>query len=159
MPTLRAQHVRLDYAKAIFRLRCAVNWSRISQHSRHCLAQLFFAPSILTLHTSANRSALGHKVGPVACDDALKRVVGAVFCRRYGRKLADYVQPWGQYGVAASSGLEIMARTTLGFKEGLHNSFVRRSKCLNSICHHMFLPALAEIVPSEVPYASNLYGQ
>ena len=45
-----------------------------------------------TLHPSANLSALGQKVKPVACGDVLRRVVGAVFCRRYGRKLADYFQ-------------------------------------------------------------------
>ena len=34
-----------------------------------------------TLHTSANRSALGQKARPVACGDVLWRVIGAVFCR------------------------------------------------------------------------------
>ena len=46
-----------------------------------------------TLHTSANLSALGQKATPVACGDVLRRVIDAVFCRRYGRKLADYFQP------------------------------------------------------------------
>ena len=50
-----------------------------------------------TLHTSANLSALGQKARPVACGDVLRKVIGAVFCCRYGRKLADYFQPWGQY--------------------------------------------------------------
>ena len=72
-----------------------------------------------TLHTSAKRFALGQKASPVACGDVLRRVIRAVFCRRYGRKLADYFQPWGQYGVAGSGGVEIMALTgTLGFEEG-----------------------------------------
>ena len=72
-----------------------------------------------TLPTSANLSAWGQKARPVACGDVLRRVIGAVFCRRYGRRLADYFQPWGQYGVAVSGGVEIMAFTaTLGFEEG-----------------------------------------
>ena len=78
-------------------------------------------PQVLwTLHTSANLSALRQKARrPVACGDILRRVVGAVFCRPYSRKLADYFQPWGQYGVAVSGGVEIMALTaTLGFEEG-----------------------------------------
>ena len=82
--------------------------------SSHVLPQVFW-----TLHTSANLSALGQKARPVACCDVLRGVVGAVFCRRYGRKLADYFQPWGQYGVAVSGGVEIVAlAATLGFKEG-----------------------------------------
>ena len=69
-----------------------------------------------TLHTSANLSALGQKARPMACGDVLRRVIGAVFFRRYGRKLAGYFQPWGQYGVAVSGGVDIMALTaTLGF--------------------------------------------
>ena len=46
-----------------------------------------------TLHTSANLSALGQKARPVACGDVLLGVIGAGFCRRYGRKLANYFQP------------------------------------------------------------------
>ena len=81
--------------------------------SSRVLPQVFW-----TLHTSANLSALGQKARPLACGDVLRRVIGAVFCRRYGRKLADYFQPWGQYGVAVSGGVEIMAFTaTLGFEE------------------------------------------
>ena len=52
-----------------------------------------------TLHTSASLSALGENARPVACGDVLWTVIGSAFCRRYGRKLADYFQPWGQYGV------------------------------------------------------------
>ena len=58
--------------------------------SSRVLPQMFW-----TLHTSANLSALGQKARLVACGDVLRRVIGAVFCRRYGRKLADYYQPWG----------------------------------------------------------------
>ena len=86
-------------------------------------ATLVFSSRILpqvfwTLHTSANLSALG-QTRPVACGDVLRRVIGAVFCHRYGRKLADYFQPWGQYGVAVSGGVEMLALTaTLGFEGG-----------------------------------------
>ena len=79
--------------------------------SNRVLPQVFW-----TLHTSANPTALGQKARPVACGDVLQRVIGAVFCRGYGRKLADYFQPWGQYGVAVSGEVEIMTLTaTLGF--------------------------------------------
>ena len=84
--------------------------------SSRVLPQVFW-----TLHTiySANLSALGQKARPVACGHVLRRVIGAVFCHRYGRKLADYFQPWGHYGVAVSGGVEIMALTaTLGLEEG-----------------------------------------
>ena len=57
-----------------------------------------------TLNTSANLSALGQKARPVACGDVFRRVFGAVFCQRHGRKLADYFQPWGQCGIAVSGG-------------------------------------------------------
>ena len=56
--------------------------------SSRALPQVFW-----TLHTSANLSVLGQKARPVACSDVLRRVIGAVFCRRCGRKLADYLQP------------------------------------------------------------------
>ena len=82
--------------------------------SSRVLPQVFW-----TLHTSAYLSALGQKARPVTCGDVLRRVIGAVFCHRYGRKLADYFQPWGHYGVAVSGGVEIMALTaTLGLEEG-----------------------------------------
>ena len=94
----------------------------------------------------------------MACGDVLGRVIGAVFCRRYGRKMADYFQPWGQYGVAVSDGVEILAfAATLGFEEGCTILSYDGANALNSIYRHRFLPALAEIVPSVVPYASNLY--
>ena len=113
-----------------------------------------------TLHTSANLSALGQKARPVACGDVLRRVIGAVFCRRYGRKLADYFQPWGQYDVAASGGVEIMALSaTLGFEEGCTILSYDGANAFNSMYRHRFLPALAKIVPSVVPYASNLYAR
>ena len=95
----------------------------------------------------------------MACGDILRRV-GAVFRHRYGRKLADYFQPWGQYGVAVSGGVEIMVLTaTLGFEEGCTILSYDGANAFNSIHHHRFLPALAEIVPSLVPYASNLYAR
>ena len=128
-------------------------------------ATLLFSSRVLpqvswTLHTSANLSALGQKARPVACGDVLRRVIGAVFCRRYGRKLADYFQPWGQYGVAVSGGVEIMAFTaTLGFEEGCTILSYDGANAYNSIYRHRFLPALAEIVPSVVPYPSNVYAR
>ena len=94
--------------------------------SSHVLPQVFW-----TLHTSANLSTMRQKARPVACGDVLQRVIDAVFCRRYKRKLADYFQPWSHYGVAVSGGVYIMALTaTLGFEKGLHHSLVRRSKRL-----------------------------
>ena len=50
-------------------------------------ATLVFSSKILpkifwTLYTSATLSALGRKARPVACGDVLRRVIGAVFCRR-----------------------------------------------------------------------------
>ena len=92
-------------------------------------------PQVLwTLHTSAYLSALGQKVRPVVCGDVLQRVIGAVFCHRCGRKLADYFQPWGQYGVAVSDGVEIMALTaTLGFAEGYTILSYNEANVFNSI--------------------------
>ena len=121
--------------------------------SSRVLPQVFW-----TLHTSANLSALGQNARPVARGDVLRRVTGAVFCRRYG--VADYFQPWGQYGVAVSCGVEIMAFTaTLGFEEGCTILSYDGANAFNSIYRHTFLPALAEIVPSVVLYASNLYAR
>ena len=67
--------------------------------SSRALPQVFW-----TLLTSTNFAALGQKARPVACGDVMWRVIGAIFCRRYGRKLADYFQSWVQYDVAVSDG-------------------------------------------------------
>ena len=77
-------------------------------------------PQILwALHMSANLSALGQKMRPVPCSDVLRRVIGAVFCRKYVSNFADYFQPWDECVIAVSGGVEIMALTaTLGFEEG-----------------------------------------
>ena len=106
-----------------------------------------------TLHTSANLSALEKWARSVAFGDLLRTAIGAVFCRRYGRKLADYFQPWGQYyGVAVLGGVEIMALTaTLGFGEGCTILSGDGANAFNSIYRHRFLPALADIVPPVVP--------
>ena len=96
----------------------------------------------------------------MACGDVLRRVIGTIFCRRYDRKLVDYFQPWGQYGVAVSGGVETMALTaTLDFEEGCTILSYSGANVFNSIYRHRFLPALAEIVLSVVPYASNLYAR
>ena len=77
---------------------------------------------------------MGQKARPVACGDVLRRVIGAVFCRRYGKKLADYFQPWGQYGVAESGGVETMALiATLVFEEGCIIMSYDGDNALNSI--------------------------
>ena len=90
----------------------------------------------------------------MACGNVLRRVIGTVFCRQYGRKLADYSQSWGQYGVAVSGGAAIMALTaTLGFEEGCTILSYDGANTFNIIYRHRFLPVLAEIVPSVVPYA------
>ena len=87
-------------------------------------------------------------------------VIGSVFCRRYGRKLADYFQTWGQYSVAVSGGVEIMALTaTMGLEERCTIRSYDGANAFNSIYRHRFLPALVEIVPSAVTYASNLYAR
>ena len=92
--------------------------------------------------------------------NVLWRVIGSVFCRRYGRKLADYFQPWGKYGVAVSGGVEIMAlRATMGLEERCTILLYDGSSAFNSIYRHRFLPALAKIVFSVVIYASNLYAR
>ena len=64
------------------------------------------------------------------------------------------------YLVAVSGGVEIMAFTaTLGFEEGCTILSYDGANAFNSIYRHRFLPALAETVPSVVPYASNLYAR
>ena len=113
-----------------------------------------------TLHTSTNLSAFGQKARPMACGDVLRSVIGAVFYRRYGRKLIDYLQPWGHHGVAVSGGVDILELTaTLGFEGGRIILSYDRANAINSIYRDRFLPALAEIISSVVPYASNLYAQ
>ena len=135
-------------------------------------ATLVFSNRVLpqvfsTLHTSAD--VLRRVIGAIFCRRYGRKLAdyfqpwgqhGAVFCRRYGRKLADYFQPWGQHGVAVSGGVEIMAFTAkLGFEEGCTILSYGGADAFNSRYRHRFLPALAEIVPLVVPYASNLYAR
>ena len=71
--------------------------------------------------------------------------------------MADYVQPWGEYGVAVSGGVEILALTaTLSFEEGCTILSYYGADAFNSINRHRFLPALAETVPSLVPYVPHV---
>ena len=49
--------------------------------------------------------------------------------------------------------------TTLGFEERCTILSYDGANAFNSIYRHRFLPALAEIVPSVVPYASNLFAR
>ena len=136
------------------------NWSRILQRLRRLLSSRVLPQVLWTLHTSANLSTVEQKARPVACGVAFRRVIGAVFYRRYDRKLADYFKPWGQYGVAVSGGVEIMALTpTLGFEKSCTIISYDGANASNSIYRRRFLPAVAESIPSVVPYASNLYAQ
>ena len=48
---------------------------------------------------------------------------------------------------------------TLGFEEGCTILLYDGENAFNSIYRHGFLPALAEIVPSVVSCASNLYAR
>ena len=48
---------------------------------------------------------------------------------------------------------------TLGFEEGCTILSYDGPNAFNGIYRHRFLPALAEMVPSVVPYASNLYAR
>ena len=115
--------------------------------SSRVLPQVFWI-----LRTSADLSALGQKARPVACGDVLRRVIGAVFCRLYDRKLTDYFQPWGQYGVAVPGEVETMALTaTLGFVEGCTTLSYDGANAFNITYRHRFVPALAKTVPSVVP--------
>ena len=134
-------------------------WHRMTRATKADCAVMHFnkyththTHTFWTLRTSANLSALGQKARQVACGDVLRRVIGAVFCRRYGKNLADYFHPWGLYGVAVSDGVEIMAlAATLVLENGCTFLSYDGANALNSIYRHRFLPALAEIVPSVVP--------
>ena len=48
---------------------------------------------------------------------------------------------------------------TLGFEEGCTILSYDGANAFNSIYRHRFLPALAEIVPSVVPYTLNVYAR
>ena len=48
---------------------------------------------------------------------------------------------------------------TLGFEEGFILALYDDANAFYNICHHSFLPALAEIVLSVTLYAANLYAR
>ena len=59
-----------------------------------------------------------------------------------------------------SSGVETVALiATMSSEEGCTILSYDGANALNSIYRHRFLPARAEIVPSVVPYAANLYAR
>ena len=53
----------------------------------------------------------------------------------------------------------VLAATTLGFEEVCTILSYDRAVAFNSIYRYRFLPALEEIVPSVVPYTSNVYAR
>ena len=56
-----------------------------------------------------------------------------------------------------SGGVETMAlMATLGFEEGCAILSYDGTNAFNTIYRHRFVQAVAEIVPSVVPYAANL---
>ena len=123
--------------------------------SSHTLPDLFW-----TLHTSANLSALGEKARPIACGDVLRRLIGTTFSLQHRQELSGYFEPWRQYGVGVSGGVEVMAAAaTLGFQEGSTILTFDGANAFNTLYRHKMLPALAEIVPSLIPYATNLYAR
>ena len=104
-------------------------------------------------------SALRHTARSVGCDGVLQRVNGAGFCSRYGRKFADYIRPYGRDGAAVSGGVETMALiAALGFEEGYTILLYDGANAFNGIYRRRFMPALAEIDPSVLPYAANVHA-
>ena len=66
--------------------------------------------------------------------------------------MKDFFQLWGQYGVAVSGGVEVIALSaTRGFEESCTNLLYDGANAFNSINRHRFLPALEEIALSLVP--------
>ena len=53
----------------------------------------------------------------------------------------------------------VLTTTRLGFEEGCTLLSYDRAVAFNSIYRYRFLPALEEIVPSVVPYTSNVYAR
>ena len=116
---------------------------------RAAFAAMMFSSLVLaqvfsTLHTSADRPALGQNARSLACGNIFRRVIGSVVCRRYGKKLADYFQPWCQYSVTISGEVATIALTaTLGFEEGCAILSYDGANAFNSIYRHRQAPASA----------------
>ena len=73
--------------------------------------------------------------------------------------MADYCQLWGQYGVAVSGVVEIMALTViLDFGKGCIILSYDGANAFNIIYYHIFLSALA-ISPSVISYTVDLYAR
>ena len=114
-----------------------MNWLGISQCLRRLFFQSCFPQVFWKLQTIANMSTLGQNVRPVVCGDVLRKIVGAVFCHRNGRKMADCFHLWVQYGVAVSGGVDIMVLIATLDMEELRHSLVRRDHRLDARQPHL----------------------
>ena len=98
---------------------------------------------------SVNLSALEQTATPLKFGIVLRREICALFCRRDSRELADSFQPWYQNNVIVR-GADFMTLTAApDFEEGHIIFSYHGAKPFNSIYHYRFLPALAEVAPSE----------
>ena len=123
-----------------------MNWSRISRRLRRLFCPAVFCPKYsghctraLTFPRWDKRRDQWRAV--ISCAELL-----ALFFA------ADTAGSW-----QTTSSLGVTA--TLGFEEGCTIPSYDGANALRSIYRHRFMPALAEIVPSVVPYASNLYAR
>lgn len=154
----RVPQAHLDCVSVIYRLRYATNKSRESQSPQRLSFPARFYRNILDLAYERQSVSVGAKGEADPCGDFFRSSIGAIFCRRYSKKIADYFQPWGQYGVAVSGGVDMMALIgTLGFEEGCTTLSYDGANALNNIYRRRPLTAIAEIIPSLVSYAANVY--
>ena len=137
--------VRLDYATAICRLRCATNWSRISRRLRRLSFPAMFCPKYsghctraLTLLRWGKRRDQWRAV--MSCGELLVLFFAADIRQEAG-KLLPALGPvrrssftWSRYNYAHSS---------TGFRRGVHHSLIRRSK------------RLSQYIPPRVPVRAS----
>ena len=112
-----------------------------------------------SLHKAARLSAVGCKARPIACGDTVRRLFGRSFCHFHKLRFATLLEAVGQFGVAVSGGVEIVAAVgQLVYEAGGILLTVDGSNAFNAVSRSAVLAEVAQHVPDLYPYAAQVYG-
>ena len=116
-------------------------------------------PTFWRLFTSANLTAVGEKLRPIACGDTLRRLFTSIYCKQHRARFADLFESVAQYGVAVSDGVErIVTMAQLVVEGGGGLLAIDGKNAFNAVSRTAVLAQVAEFAPDLYPLVAHMYG-